>query len=142
MEGINANTSFYPHVILMDKEGRKVEVPYETYKAETGKTIDGLERTPGTDTVSFSSNDKTVDKPENTKKEASTAKKVGVGIASACIPGLGQAINGEWGKALGFFAGSLGSAFTLGAICPPLGLAAGLGIGIYSIVDAVKNAKA
>lgn len=46
------------------------------------------------------------------------------------------------GKALGFFAGGLGSTLILGTICPPLGLAAGLGIGIYSIVDAVKNAKA
>ena len=38
---------------------------------------------------------------------ASTAKKFGIGFASASIPGLGQAINGQWGKAAGFFFGEL-----------------------------------
>ena len=30
--------------------------------------------------------------------EASTGKKWGVGIASACVTGLGQGINGQWEK--------------------------------------------
>ena len=79
--------------------------------------------------------------------EASTGKKWGVGIASFCLAGLGQAINGEWGKAAGFFVGSLG----LGALAgyatikkPVATIFAGLGalgLRIWSIVDAVKNAK-
>lgn len=38
------------------------------------------------------------------ERPASTGKKVGVGVASFALPGLGQAINGQWGKGLGFFA--------------------------------------
>ena len=78
---------------------------------------------------------------------ASTGKKWGVGIASFICSGLGQAVNGQWGKAAGFFFGSLG----LGALAgftyfrkPALGVVSGLGalgLGIWSIVDAVRNAK-
>ena len=105
--------------------------------------------------------------------EASTGKKWGVGIASYFVPGLGQAINGQWGKAAGFFGGSILSgvlAYT-GAMKPlidmaksdilesvkngkqlpksskggvPLmviGVLGTIGTTIWSIVDAVKNAK-
>lgn len=90
------------------------------------------------------------------KTEASTGKKWGVGIASAICPGLGQAVNGEWGKAVAFFAA--------GAILPTIiGTVAGgvarlkssrmasitaatlsmfaiaTGSTVWSIVDAVKN---
>lgn len=41
------------------------------------------------------------------KKPASTGKKFGVGVASAFLPGLGQAINGEWGKGLAYFGGTI-----------------------------------
>ena len=80
--------------------------------------------------------------------EASSGKKWGVGIASAYLPGLGQAINGDWGKGVGFFLGTgvLGflsnSASASGKI--GLGIAGGLatlGLGIASIVDAVKSTK-
>ena len=47
------------------------------------------------------------------EKEASTGKKIGVGIASCFVPGLGQAINGDWGKSVGFFLGDMG----LSALC-------------------------
>ena len=70
---------------------------------------------------------------ETYRSEASSGKKWGVGIASACISGLGQAINGEWGKALAFFGGSLLAGFVF-----PI---ASIPIGIWSIVDAVKNAS-
>ncbi len=73
------------------------------------------------------------------KDEASTGKKWGVGIASAFIGGLGQAINGQWGKAAGFFAGTLATGF-LTKVNKPLGFISGLGVEIWSIVDAVKNA--
>ncbi len=71
---------------------------------------------------------------EVSEKKASTGKKVGVGIANAFLPGLGQIINGQVGKGLGFMAGTI----ALGALFGPT---AALAIGVVSIVDAVKNAK-
>ena len=103
--------------------------------------------------------------------EASTGKKWGVGIASYFVPGLGQAINGQWGKAAGFFgtsvlggvlasAGLAKSAISKAEMLKNLtkvpakpnvskgglgimaiGLACSLGASIWSIVDAVKNAR-
>jgi len=97
------------------------------------------------------------------KTEATTGKKWGVGIASFLMPGVGQAINNQWGKGVGFFA--------LGAFLPPLigtltgygsmmsvirnngkapkiavfgalaAIVAALGSRIWATVDAVKNAK-
>lgn len=98
------------------------------------------------------------------KNEASTGKKVGAGLASACVPGLGQAVNGQWGKAAGFFLGSMliPSILALpimmsdgknnGELLNPknykisstkmlLPILAAAGIAIWSIVDAVKNAS-
>ena len=87
---------------------------------------------------------------------ASTGKKIGVGIASWFIPGLGQAINGQWGKGLGFLGGTVGlgviaaTTGVLGAlknnlstmVASSLGLSLGyLGLTIWSVIDAVKNAK-
>ncbi len=88
------------------------------------------------------------------KKEASTAKKVGVGLSSVLISGLGQFINGDVKSGIKHLAGTYGiSALgavvggTVAAVCPPLGIAIGaasgltsFGIQIHSIVDAVKNA--
>ncbi len=39
--------------------------------------------------------------------KASTTKKVGLGVASYLLPGLGQIINGEIGKGLAFFGASI-----------------------------------
>ena len=78
---------------------------------------------------------------QNTEKKASIAKKIGVGLASFLLTGAGQAINGDWGKAVGMFAGATLGCGALIMICPPVGLVAGLALGIWSIVDAVKNAK-
>ena len=88
--------------------------------------------------------------------EATKGKKWGVGLASAFVPGLGQAINGQWGKGIGFFLGT-GALYAAGMASGIIGmggknpakgigamfaLSAGcLGLGIASIVDAVKNAK-
>lgn len=118
--GIDALTS--------DKNSMPIENPEYA-------SVSKLERTPDTDTVSFSDSNKTINETETeTPKEASTAKKVGVGIASSLIPGLGQAINGQWGKAAGFFFGETAAISLLGAV-------GWLGIGIWSVVDAVKNAQ-
>ena len=79
--------------------------------------------------------------------EASTGKKWGVGLASFFVTGLGQAINGSWGKAAGFFFSSillaLISAFTVGRnkLIAAISGTGAIGISIWSIIDAVKNAK-
>ena len=88
--------------------------------------------------------------------EASTGKKWGVGLASAFCPGLGQAINGQWGKGIGFFLGT-GALYVAGVLSGAIGassdkaakglgamaalLLGATGLAITSIVDAVKNAK-
>lgn len=46
--------------------------------------------------------------PKEEKKRSLTAKKWGVGIASYLFPGLGQLINGQFGRACGFYFTSLG----------------------------------
>lgn len=92
--------------------------------------------------------------------EASTGKKWGLGIASATVCGLGQAVNGEWGKAAGFFiagnfippviaavAGGIvglkgGKIGSLGGPMAMFGILASFAVPrVWSIVDAVKNAN-
>ena len=74
--------------------------------------------------------------------EGSTGKKWGVGIASALISGLGQAINGDWGKAAGFFFGTI-IAGKLGKVVAgePGKMVGAAAVGIWSVIDAVKSAK-
>ncbi len=76
------------------------------------------------------------------KPQVSTGKKIGVGLASLLCSGLGQAVNGQWGKAAGFFFGGYlaGTAayFTLGPIGATV-VATIIQIG--SMYDAVKNAS-
>ena len=79
-------------------------------------------------------------KTQDTEK-ASTAKKIGVGLASGLVTGAGQAINGDWGKAVGMFAGASLGCGVLIMICPPVGIVGALAVQIWSIIDAVKNAK-
>ena len=82
--------------------------------------------------------------------DASTGKKWGVGIASCFVSGLGQAINGDWGKAAGFFFGNIACSLLAGisasmgnkgAVGTGLGIVGALGLNVWSIVDAVKSAK-
>lgn len=80
--------------------------------------------------------------------EASNGKKVGVGVGSFFIPGLGQAINGDWNKAALFFFANIAAIVASGIAITnrkaKIGLAAGLielSIKVASTVDAVKNAK-
>lgn len=76
------------------------------------------------------------------------------GVASAFIPGLGQAIDGEWLRGLAFFGGSLGCVILANAVGVnndgynatvngffPLFMSASLAIDIWSICDAVHVAK-
>ena len=97
-----------------------------------------LERTPKTDVVSFSS---TVNQTApGCKREASTGKKWGVGIASFFVPGLGQAVNGQWGKGAGFFFGHLGLGYLAHTINPIFGWGL-LALRIWSTADSVCNVK-
>ncbi len=79
--------------------------------------------------------------------EASTGKKWGVGAASFFVPGLGQAVNGQWGKGAGFFFGNIAASalgLVLGGVKPKgvaLSTLFGGAVSIWSIVDAVKNAS-
>ena len=95
--------------------------------------------------------------------EATSYKKWGVGIASWVLPGLGQAINGEWGKGFAFFglSGILPSVIGVlsgfgvmmsgwknertATMSAALGLTGviltAIGGRIWSCVDAVRNAK-
>ena len=122
-----------------DKNGVR-QIPLEDFKKEFLATVPKLERTPNADTVSFSTPTFKADEV-TAKKEASSGKKWGVGIASAFISGLGQAINGDWGKGIGFFAGNLGLSIAAYSVSPLFAIPA-LALNIWSIVDAVKNAKA
>ena len=77
-----------------------------------------------------------------------SVKQVATAMASACIPGLGQAINDEWGKGGLFLGGALVTGLlarscgkrgaTAAAIIFGLGQAA---IRAYSTVDAALNAR-
>ncbi len=91
------------------------------------------------DTVEFSSKNPV-------KEKVSTAKKIGVGLASAIVPGIGQFCNGQGGKGVAHLLANFALRTGTGAfiaLCPPLAIACGVGslvLGIASIVDAVKNA--
>lgn len=74
------------------------------------------------------------------KPKASTAKRWGVGIASAFVTGLGQLINGEVGKAAAMFGSAIGLGILTATPIAPLAWVALIVLDIYSIVDAVKNA--
>ena len=142
VEGENVTVTKKDGVVTLvgDKNGIR-QMPLEDFKKEFIATVPKLERTPNVDTVSFSSNEKNIEENKNLKKEASTGKKWGVGIASGFIPGLGQAINGKWGKAVGFFLGNIALNTLAFTVSPFIAIPA-LGISAWSIVDAVNNAKA
>ena len=76
------------------------------------------------------------------KPKAGIGKKIGSAVASAILPGLGQAANGQWGKALGFFFGvSVADVvgFVLGG---PIGASlAHSVVGVLNIIDAYRNAN-
>lgn len=109
------------------------QVSNVNFKAQQRTKLIGVERYPDYEVRKY-------------ETEATTGKKWGVGFASYFVPGLGQAINGQWVKAAGFFFGTYGAyaSMIMGAKKPFLaipGLLAGIGLDIWSIVNAVKNAK-
>ena len=88
-------------------------------------------------------------KPKNTEKvktpnveipKSKTGKKLGVTLATCLYSGLGQAVNGQWGKALGFCLGE--SAAMIAGFCVGGPIGAGLAALVVrglAIRDAVKN---
>ena len=80
--------------------------------------------------------------------DASTGKKWGVGLASAVFPGLGQAINGQWGKGIAFFLGNIAlqalqmiTALNGKPGVAMISLVGNIATRIGAIVDAVKSSK-
>ena len=75
------------------------------------------------------------------KTQTTTSKKIGVGLASLLFSGLGQAVNGQWGKALGYCIGEAAAAIGGFCLAGPFGSSLGIALAkILSINDAVKNA--
>ena len=73
-------------------------------------------------------------------KESKTGKKIGVSLASILYSGLGQAVNGQWGKALGYCVGESAAAVAGFCLGGPLGAIIGAwAVKGLSIYDAVKN---
>lgn len=70
-----------------------------------------------------------------------TTKKIGVGVVSCIFPGLGQLVNGQFGKAVLFWAGAGVASIAGFCIAGPVGsVAAAYALNALSIYDAVKNA--
>lgn len=110
------------------------------------ETIEGTPSTQKPQKVIFVDDADSIEFSNRSKcRKSTTGKKWGVGVASFLCPGLGQACNGQWGKAALHFGAQIGLHYlALGTFManPILAAAAGLGIlglRIGSIVDAVKN---
>ena len=90
------------------------------------------------DTVSFTGK-KSKDKAE---KKSGVAHKAVVASTSMLIPGLGQAINGQWGKALLCYAGFDITSFAIFLVTgnPFIASAVALGGRAFSVIDAYRNA--
>ena len=116
------------------------QVPVETLVVKNNKPVPQVPSFKATN-----ANDEFVKEYE---VKATTGKKWAVGLASAWCPGLGQAINGQWGKGFAYLLGYgalLGTSYATtltGKIGVGLASALGaLGVVISSVVNAVKNAK-
>lgn len=101
-----------------------------------------LERTPLQDTVSFRSRKNIEPNNENVVKEKKSGffKKAAVATASAVLPGLGQAINGQWGKAAFYALGAPLLATAAFLVNPIAGIAIGSCLEIANVVSAYRNA--
>ena len=73
-------------------------------------------------------------------KTPSTAKKIGIGMASVMLPGLGQFINGDTKKGIGFLAANFALIPLSGVLGPVAGVSA-IAIQVASAIDAIRNVK-
>lgn len=90
------------------------------------------------DTVSFTSRKKDIE--DIPKKKSSKMHKALVAATGLLIPGLGQALNGQWGKAVGFFAGAPLAVLAASMVNPLLGAAVAVGAEVGMLTDAYKHA--
>jgi hypothetical protein len=91
------------------------------------------------DTVSFSGKKKAED-VEPAKKKSSVGHKLLISATNCFIPGLGQAINGQWGKAAMFAFGAPIAVFAASMFSLPLALGVGAVAGASMFIDAYRNA--
>jgi len=89
------------------------------------------------DSISFTSQKH---KAPEQKKKSSVIHKALVAATGAFIPGLGQALNGQWGKALLFAVGAPVAVFASMTVSLPLALAVGTAAEIGMYIDAYRNA--
>ncbi len=158
-ETINAAANGQTTAPIGDINGA-TQADVKEFKQELSKSAPELERSPQKDSITLNGAEKTKEadkvensevnkdenkvKPEKEKKSNGIGKKIVAGVASAFLPGVGQAINGQWGKAAGFLIGAIAAPLLVGFITSStiLLVAVKLGINIASIVDAVKNTDA
>ena len=79
------------------------------------------------------------------KEKPETGKRIIVGMTSFFIPGLGQAINGQWNKALSIFAGAVGLGMLsvlAGSVALSIFPAVAFAYRLWASYDAAKNTKA
>ena len=98
--------------------------------------------------VNYSSGNVAMKRTNYSYSSKPSKKQAGVAIASAFIPGLGQAINNEWGKGVLFLGGQIATVLLTrscdkrGATVPALIFAlANAVVRGYSTADAVLNAR-
>lgn len=88
------------------------------------------------DTVSFTGKKDFADKP----KKSGFVHKALIAATNCFCPGLGQAINGQWGKAAMFAIGAPLATFGIFCANPAVGLAVGAASAVWMFVDAYRNA--
>lgn len=158
-DGENITATKKDGVVTLDGDVNGVrQMPLEQFLKELPEVLPQLERTPDKDEVAFQGKKNKKDKdlaPEEYFKEykvkAGSAKKAGVAIASAIIPGLGQAINDDWGRGFAHFFGDLALQIAAGVSIMAAGagkklglvgaVAAGAGYVANRVVAAVNAAK-
>ncbi len=111
-ENITATKDNGVVTLVGDVNGTR-QMPLEQFKQELPEMLPKLERTPEKDEVTFQGKkDKKATVPDEYfaeyKVKAGKGKKAGVAIASVLFPGLGQVINGDWGRGFGHFFAELG----------------------------------
>lgn len=77
---------------------------------------------------------------ETPKKKSGFFKKAAVATASSVLPGLGQAINGQWGKAAFYAIGAPVLTVAAFMLNPIAGIAVGSALEIGNVVSAYRNA--
>ena len=142
--------------LVGDKNGAR-QLPLDQFMQDLPNIIQPLESSPEKDEVTFQGKKDTQTLPseyfQEYKVKAGKGKKAGVAIASFCIPGLGQAINGDWGRGVAHFLGggalefvfafSYAAAFAgkkLGVVGAIVSAAGFLINRIVAAVNAAKNA--